>query len=112
MCEFFIFRAFLLYNLLDDDDNDGYEENSDNEDRGFNQNAPAGENFFDDEDQDADREELRKKIGTKKLAKLEEKRDRRERNEVSILFGNGRPRFCSRKLNPKIKIKSGFITRD
>ena len=39
-----------------------------------------GENLYTEED----REELRKKIGTKKLAKLEEKAARRERNEQML----------------------------
>ena len=42
-------------------------------------------NEVDDSDEDqeiADREELRKKIGTKKLAKLEEKAEKKRRNEV------------------------------
>jgi hypothetical protein len=34
---------------------------------------------------DNDREELRKKIGTKKLAKLESKAAKREANEVSFI---------------------------
>jgi len=38
---------------------------------------------FEDEE---DREELRKRIGTKKLAKLEEKEMRRERNAVKRIF--------------------------
>lgn len=37
-----------------------------------------------DEDQIAEREELRRKLGTKKLAKLEEKAARRERNEQMV----------------------------
>ena len=38
--------------------------------------------YSDDEQEIADREELRKKIGTKKLAKLEEKAEKKRRNEV------------------------------
>lgn len=36
----------------------------------------------DDEQTAAEREELRKRVGTKKLAKMEEKAARKERNEV------------------------------
>ncbi len=66
-------------------DNDDQENEYDDEDE--IQNGQRG-NYGDDMDfeDEQDREELRKKIGTKKLAKLEEKEMRRERNAVSRFF--------------------------
>ncbi len=70
---------FLDDELLDEDD----EVNA----AVVNRRRVAGRNdeddeFEEDEELTAEREELRKKIGTKKLAKIEEKAARRERNEV------------------------------
>jgi hypothetical protein len=55
-----------------------------------------------------DREELRKKIGTKKLAKLESKAAKREANEVQILKTNikNAPFFISNLA----KITVSFVT--
>ncbi len=67
--------------LVDEDDDDIGENNNNNRNR--------VRNFDDDEEMDearaaAEREELRKKIGTKKLAKLEEKAAKREEREVNL----------------------------
>ncbi len=66
--------------ILDDDDN---APGGDSDDDG---GVDGGANFFDEDFDEANREELRKRIGTKKLAKLDAKRERREMNEVIYKF--------------------------
>jgi hypothetical protein len=81
------------------ENNDDYNINPNNDIAGEGQNRQnRHQNLFDpnnddnEDELDEDREYLRKKIGTKKLAKLEEKALRRERNEllkIKIILVNG-----------------------
>lgn len=68
----------MFYIKTDDDDREFDDDENANE-----ANVPnIPEDLQGSEQEEEDREQTRKKIGTKKLAKLEEKAARREQNEV------------------------------